>query len=135
MFISARTICPRRPRGRLLGPEAIIGFSTHNLEQAAARCADAGRLHGNRSNLRNVHQSKLLILQLVSTDCDWCAKPLGDLPLVAIGGITFENSQDVLDAGADAVAVISDIWIPAGQAAFQTKRDFLSRLDHLLRTT
>jgi thiamine-phosphate pyrophosphorylase len=35
---------------------------------------------------------------------------VGKFPLVAIGGITYENSQKVLDAGADAVAVISDIW-------------------------
>jgi thiamine monophosphate synthase len=47
---------------------------------------------------------------------------VGKLPLVAIGGITLENSLDVLTAGGDAFAVIRDIWIPAGQAAAQTKR-------------
>jgi len=30
-------------------------------------------------------------------------------PLVAIGGITRENCRSVLDAGADSVAVISDL--------------------------
>jgi thiamine-phosphate pyrophosphorylase len=30
-------------------------------------------------------------------------------PIVAIGGITLERAREVLDAGADSVAVISDI--------------------------
>jgi thiamine monophosphate synthase len=51
---------------------------------------------------------------------------VGTVPIVAIGGITFKNSEIVLGAGADAVAVIRDIWTPAGQAAILTKR-FLTR--------
>jgi thiamine-phosphate pyrophosphorylase len=34
---------------------------------------------------------------------------LTDKPIVAIGGITIENSSDVLAAGADSVAVISGL--------------------------
>jgi thiamine-phosphate pyrophosphorylase len=37
------------------------------------------------------------------------AKPLG-VPLVAIGGITLENAPQLLAAGADALAVISDLF-------------------------
>jgi thiamine-phosphate pyrophosphorylase len=37
------------------------------------------------------------------------AKPLG-LPLVAIGGITHDNARLLIDAGADAVAVISALF-------------------------
>lgn len=37
------------------------------------------------------------------------AKPLG-VPLVAIGGITLENAAQVVAAGADALAVISDLF-------------------------
>jgi len=37
------------------------------------------------------------------------AKPLG-VPLVAIGGITLENAPALLKAGADALAVISDLF-------------------------
>ena len=33
------------------------------------------------------------------------------LPIVAIGGITEENARGVIEAGADAVAVISDILL------------------------
>ena len=34
---------------------------------------------------------------------------IGPLPLVAIGGITLERAQGCFDAGADAVAMVSDI--------------------------
>jgi thiamine-phosphate pyrophosphorylase len=37
------------------------------------------------------------------------ARALTRKPLVAIGGITRENCRSVMDAGADAVAVISDL--------------------------
>jgi thiamine-phosphate pyrophosphorylase len=47
---------------------------------------------------------------------------IGNVPLVAIGGITLENSLQVLAAGCDALAVISDIWISAEQASTQTRR-------------
>ncbi|MET1415210.1 thiamine phosphate synthase [Roseibium sp. HPY-6] len=36
-------------------------------------------------------------------------RQIGDLPLVAIGGITLERSRDVLQSGADSIAVISDV--------------------------
>jgi thiamine monophosphate synthase len=32
-----------------------------------------------------------------------------DRPIVAIGGITLERAAEVIDAGADSVAIISDI--------------------------
>ena len=40
-------------------------------------------------------------------------KAIGDLPLVAIGGITPANAPEVLAAGADSVAMISALW-PSG---------------------
>ncbi|GAN61292.1 thiamine-phosphate synthase [Acetobacter cibinongensis] len=45
-------------------------------------------------------------------------KLIGDLPLVAIGGITFERLRACLDAGADGVAAVSDFTLnadPEGQ--------------------
>lgn len=44
---------------------------------------------------------------------------VGDLPLVAIGGMTVERVQGVLDAGADVVSVVTDITLnpdPEGRA-------------------
>ena len=36
-------------------------------------------------------------------------RPLTDKPIVAIGGITLESAAEAIEAGADSVAVISDI--------------------------
>jgi thiamine-phosphate pyrophosphorylase len=94
---------------RLLGAEAIIGFSTHNLEQARL----AGKMPVDYVAIGPIFETStkdttdppvgLQGLSLVR-------QALGTVPLVAVGGITSLNRQKVLDAGADAVAVISDIW-------------------------
>ena len=39
---------------------------------------------------------------------DW-KKRIGDIPLVAIGGITFEQAGVIYAAGADSIAVVSDV--------------------------
>jgi thiamine-phosphate pyrophosphorylase len=52
------------------------------------------------------------------------ARSLIRKPLVAIGGITRENCRAVLEAGADSVAVISDLLDNPGKSA----EEFLRRL-------
>jgi thiamine-phosphate pyrophosphorylase len=50
------------------------------------------------------------------------------LPLAAIGGITAENGRAVIEAGADAIAVISNL-LPRGECDMaQRVRDFLAFL-------
>lgn len=96
---------------RLLGPQAIIGFSTHSLEQAlfaATMPVDyiaIGPIFETSTKETPDPPIGLQGLSLVR-------QVLGKIPLVAIGGITARNRQEVLDAGADAVAVIRDIWSP-----------------------
>jgi thiamine-phosphate pyrophosphorylase len=46
--------------------------------------------------------------QGLETIGEW-KRRLGDLPLVAIGGITLERAPGVLGAGADSVAVVTDV--------------------------
>jgi len=53
------------------------------------------------------------------------ARALTRLPLVAIGGITRENGREVIEAGADAVAVISGLLPQRGQEMTECVRDFL----------
>ena len=36
-------------------------------------------------------------------------KRIGDIPLVAIGGIKFEQAAEIFAAGADSIAVVSDV--------------------------
>jgi thiamine monophosphate synthase len=47
--------------------------------------------------------------QLVGTTLIRRVRPVVPVPLVAIGGITIDNAAEVIQAGADGVAVISAI--------------------------
>jgi thiamine-phosphate pyrophosphorylase len=91
----------------IVGPDAIVGISTHNLEQlkaAAATDADyiaVGPVFATKSK---VQPDPVVGLELIRE-----ARRLTRKPLVAIGGITLERAGDVFRAGADSVAVISDI--------------------------
>ncbi len=101
---------------RLLGPEAIIGFSTHNLDQArlAAKMPidyiAIGPIFATSTKENPDPEVGLQGLKLVR-------KAVGAIPLVAIGGITSASAQEVLSAGADAVAMISDLWVAGGLSA------------------
>ena len=107
---------PPEAARRLLGAEAIIGFSIHNLEQArlAAKLpvdyVAIGPIFATNTKQTSDPAVGLRGLQLVR-------HALGRIPLVAIGGITSLNGPDVLDAGADAVAVISELWTIPGHVS------------------
>ncbi len=47
---------------------------------------------------------------------------LGDIPLVAIGGISGSDAGELFAAGAAAVALISDCWTPHFDAAERRRR-------------
>lgn len=106
---------------RLLGAAAIIGYSTHSLKQAqlAAQMPidyiAIGPIFATSTKQASDPTVGLEGLRLAR-------QAVGSIPLVAIGGITRETSQDVISAGADAIALIRDIWTPAGLAVPQTRR-------------
>jgi thiamine-phosphate pyrophosphorylase len=54
-------------------------------------------------------------------------RPMTQKPIAAIGGITLERAPEVLEAGADAVAVISDILLAKDPRA--RAREFIQRLE------
>jgi thiamine-phosphate pyrophosphorylase len=93
---------------RVVGSETLLGFSTHNetqLRAAAEEPADylaLGPIFGTASKLNPDPVVGLEGLRRL--------RPLTPRPLVAIGGITRENARAVLDAGADSVAVIGDLF-------------------------
>ena len=101
----------------LLGDQAIIGFSTHTRTQALGA--------------RDLPIDYLAIGPIFPTSSKSNADPsiglaglkevrdaLGEIPLVAIGGITAVNVSKVLEAGASSVAVISAVLAnPAGITA------------------
>ncbi|MEP6569694.1 MAG: thiamine phosphate synthase [Acidobacteriota bacterium] len=94
---------------RILGPNAIIGFSTHNLEQARlARQQPVDYIAIGPVFATSTKQSSNSPIGL--KELALVRRSLGGIPLVAIGGISVESLGAVLKAGADAVAVISGIW-------------------------
>jgi thiamine-phosphate pyrophosphorylase len=98
---------PERAR-RILGEKAIIGFSTHNIEQAisaAGLLVDYLAIGPVFPTKTKENPDEIVGIEAVEK----VREAVGDFPLVAIGGITSENFREVLKAGADSVAMISDL--------------------------
>lgn len=99
---------PPEAARRILGDQAIIGFSTHNVEQAR----HAANLPIDYLAIGPIFttSSKVRADPLVGlTNLRKVRRAIGEIPLIAIGGITAENAAQVLAAGVDAVAVISAV--------------------------
>jgi thiamine-phosphate pyrophosphorylase len=92
---------------RILGPHRWLGVSTHNPEQL--RDADASPADYVAIGPVYATSSKERPDPIVGLEGVRRARELTRKPLVAIGGITRGNALEVLGAGADAVAVISDL--------------------------
>jgi len=91
----------------IVGPSKLVGVSTHNraqFEQAAATSADYIAVGPVFSTSTKSNPDPV-----VGTEFIRQVRPLTDKPIVAIGGITLERASEVVRAGADSVAVISDI--------------------------
>jgi thiamine-phosphate pyrophosphorylase len=91
----------------VIGSNLWLGISTHNPEQLAA----ADKTTANYLAVGPVFatQSKVNPDPVIGLKGVRQARALTRKPLVAIGGITRENCRSVIEAGADAVAVISDL--------------------------
>jgi len=91
----------------VIGAGKLVGVSTHNMEQfkrATASSADyiaVGPVFAT--------STKADPDPVVGTDFLRQVRPLTDKPIVAIGGITLDSAAEAIAAGADSVAVISDI--------------------------
>jgi thiamine-phosphate pyrophosphorylase len=89
------------------GKTRIIGFSTHNLSQVIA--ADALPVDYIAIGPVFATGSKANPDPVVGIEDVRQARRVTKKPLVAIGGITRQNCSQVKAAGADAMAVISDL--------------------------
>lgn len=92
----------------LLGPSKIIGISCYNELQRAQDMAQQGAdyiafgsFYASHTKPGAVHAPLSLLTE---------AKKTISVPLVAIGGITPEHTAELIEAGADAVAVINGIF-------------------------
>ena len=91
---------------RIVGPDAIVGLSTHTEEQIAdaakttATYIAVGPIYGTATKDTGYSARGLdLVRRAAATG----------RPVVAIGGITLLRAPEVLDAGAESVAVISEL--------------------------
>jgi thiamine-phosphate pyrophosphorylase len=92
----------------------IIGFSTHNPDQL--READALPIDYIAIGPVFTTSSKANPDPVIGLEGVRAARGITTKPLVAIGGITRNNCRQVRDAGADSVAVISDLFESSGKA-------------------
>jgi len=95
------------PVRKIIGPERWLGVSTHNPEQL--READLTSADYLAIGPVFATSSKERADPVVGLEGVRRARALTRKPLVAIGGITRANAASVIDAGADSVAVISDL--------------------------
>ncbi len=103
----------------VIGTGKLLGVSTHNLDQfkdAAAISADYIAVGPVFSTSTKASPDPVVGIELIRR-----VRPLTDKPIVAIGGITLERAAEVIQAGADSVAAISDILLAPdpGQRARQ----------------
>ncbi len=107
---------------RIVGPEKIVGVSTHNhaqLEIAAVQPVDYIAFGPVFATSSKLNPDPVVGLEGVRE-----ARGLTDKPLVAIGGMTLENAGTVLDAGADTIAMISAMFAQ-GKDSAKIAKDFL----------
>ena len=84
-----------------------LGISTHSHEELAVALA----ARPDYVALGPIYETKLKVMRWAPQGLDRIAdwrRRIGDLPLVAIGGLTPERTDAVLAAGADSVAVVTD---------------------------
>jgi len=109
---------------RLWGESRIIGVSTHTLEQAEEADREPADYIAigpvfSTSTKQNPHD-------VVGLETVAAVKRLTTKPVVAIGGITLTNARSVIDAGAESVAVISDLFSTSNVS--ERVREFNQRL-------
>jgi thiamine-phosphate pyrophosphorylase len=113
LHVGQDDLSPRDAR-MLLGPDALLGFSSHNAEQiraAAGEPVDYMAFGPVFPTVSKRHPDPVAGIEALRRCRTLCSKPL-----VAIGGITRGNALEVLSAGADSLALIADLLPPAATA-------------------
>ncbi|MBW7474502.1 thiamine phosphate synthase [Paenibacillus oenotherae] len=117
---------------RILGPDKIIGISTHHIDQAL----DAERGGADYIGVGPVYPTGTKPgRKAVTTDYVREAAQRVRLPFVAIGGITLDNVDAVLEAGAVRICAVSAIV--GSEDPAEACRTFLhhirlKQMDHLI---
>jgi thiamine-phosphate pyrophosphorylase len=102
-----QTDLPPTAARQILGPGRMIGFSTHNLEQAVEADSlpvDYIAVGPVFATSTKDNPDPVVGVEKLAMICRAVKKPV-----VAIGGITLDNAKAALSAGAASVAVIGDL--------------------------
>ena len=110
---------------RVVGVGRVVGVSTHSDEQVIA--ADASAADYIAVGPVFATSTKTDAEPVIGLEGVRRARSLTWKPLVAIGGITWENARNVIDAGADSVAVIGGLLV-MGERPGKLAEDFLEIL-------
>ena len=107
-----------------LGSKAIIGATCHNSLQLAQQAAAQG---ANYLAFGAFYSSSTKPLaQAATPNILTQAKQQFNVPVVAIGGITLSNAHPLSTAGADYLAVISDVFSLPTSRIYQQTQAYLS---------
>jgi thiamine-phosphate pyrophosphorylase len=118
---------PPRAVRPIVGPEALVGLSTHTptqIERAVLEPVSylaVGPVFGTATKETGYDAVGLALVRYAARQAH-----AQSLPLVAIGGITLELAPSVLEAGAQSVAVITDLF--RGERPTVRVRQFLAAL-------
>jgi thiamine-phosphate pyrophosphorylase len=85
-----------------------LGISTHDDEELATALRAKPDYIALGPIFPTTLKSMRFAPQGIPKITEW-KKRIGDIPLVAIGGIKFEQSVEIFAAGADSIAVVSDV--------------------------
>src|ERR1700694_4664698 len=100
---------------KVIGDSLALGVSTHHPQQV--KIADKSSADYVAIGPVFVTSAKANPDPVVGLDGVRAARALTRKPLVAIGGITRSNCRSVIEAGADSVAVISDLLLGPRKSA------------------
>ena len=116
---------------KILGKNAIIGVSTHNVSQAIEALnfpvdyLAIGPVFGTKTKENPDRKVGIEGIKKVR-------QAIGGFPLVAIGGMTLENFSDVLNAGADSAAVIGDL-VSEPENIAEKMKGFVALSDNIIK--
>jgi thiamine-phosphate pyrophosphorylase len=124
LHVGQEDLSPTQAR-RILGPAPAIGLSTHTAAQWESAFLQPisylaiGPVFGTGTKATGYDDVGLDVVRRASASA-----AAAGLPVVAIGGITLDTAAAVIDAGAAAVAVISDLLEgePEARAAAYLRR-------------
>lgn len=106
IHVGQEDLSPEAAR-KIIGSGRWLGVSTHNPEQFRGACKTSADYVAIGPVFATA--SKANPDPVVGLDGIRLVRRLTNKPLVAIGGINRANCREVLDAGADSVAVIADL--------------------------